>query len=113
MFKKKKAQLISAHETWIATIEEQRKAMMTGLKAYRYLDEGVELMNELGVQCDESDLITVNSTGLSMYNPVNLADMVKGMKNKTMTREQKIASRMQYESDNVVVIQTDQQSQVH
>ena len=113
MFKKKKAQLISAHETWIATIEEQRKAMMTGLKAYRYLDEGVELMNELGVKCDESDLITVNSTGLSMYNPVNLADMVKGMKNKTMTREQKIASRMQYESDNVVVIQTDQQSQVH
>ena len=65
---------------------------MTGLKAYRYLDEGVELMNELGVKCDESDLITVNSTGLSMYNPVNLADMVKGMKNKTMTREQKIAT---------------------
>lgn len=103
-FKQMKAQLSSAHETWIDTIEEQKKAMMTGLKAYRYLDEGVELMNELGVVCDESDLITVNSTGLSIYNPTNLASMVKGMKNKTMTREQKIAERQKYDQDNVVVI---------
>ena len=111
-FKKKKAQLTSAHETWIGTIEEQRKAMMTGLKAYRYLDEGVELMNELGVKCDESDLITVNSTGLSMYNPVNLADMVKGMKNKTMTREQKIAEREAYNNEIALVI-AEGNSQMH
>ena len=112
MFKKKKAQLISAHETWISTIEEQRKVMLTGLKAYRFLDEGVELMNELGVQCDESDLITVNSTGLSMYNPTNLADMVKGMKNKTMTREQKIAERQAYNNEIALVI-AEGNSQMH
>ena len=112
MFKKKKAQLISAHETWISTIEEQRKVMLTGLKAYRFLDEGVELMNELGVQCDESDLITVNSTGLSMYNPTNLADMVKGMKNKTMTREQKIAERQAYDNEIALVI-AEGNSQMH
>ena len=86
--------------------------MMTGLKAYRYLDEGVELMNELGVKCDESDLITVNSTGLSMYNPVNLADMVKGMKNKTMTREQKIAQREAYDNEIALVI-AEGNSQMH
>tara|TARA_B100001142_G_scaffold302023_1_gene328205 strand:+ start:1413 stop:2432 length:1020 start_codon:yes stop_codon:yes gene_type:complete len=112
MFKKKKAQLVSSHETWISTIEEQRKAMMTGLKAYRFLDEGVELMNELGVQCDESDLITVNSTGLSMYNPTNLADMVKGMKNKTMTREQKIAERQAYDNEIALVV-AEGNSQMH
>jgi hypothetical protein len=112
MFKKKKAQLISAHETWISTIEEQRKVMLTGLKAYRFLDEGVELMNELGVQCDESDLITVNSTGLSIYNPTNLADMVKGMKNKTMTREQKIAERQAYANEIALVV-AEGNSQMH
>ena len=112
MFKKKKAQLISSHETWISTIEEQRKVMLTRLKAYRFLDEGVELMNELGVQCDESDLITVNSTGLSMYNPTNLADMVKGMKNKTMTREQKIAERQAYDNEIALVI-AEGNSQMH
>jgi len=86
--------------------------LLTGLKAYRFLDEGVELMNELGVQCDESDLITVNSTGLSMYNPTNLADMVKGMKNKTMTREQKIAERQAYDNEIALVI-AEGNSQMH
>jgi len=104
MFKKKKAQLISAHATWIDTITAQKKAMATGLKAYRYLTEGVELMSELGVDCDEADLIKVNSTGLTMYNPQNLASMIQGMKNKTMTREQKIAERLKYDT---VVVSTD------
>jgi hypothetical protein len=108
MFKKQKAMLISAHATWIKTIQDQKQAIQTGLKAYRYLSEGVELMNELGVECDEADLIKVNSTGLTMYNPVNLASMVKGMKNKTMTREQKIAERMKY--DNMIVVNTENTS---
>ena len=98
MFKKQKAQLYMAHATWIDTIEAQRTAIKTGLKAYRYLTEGVELMTELGVDCDEADLIKVNSTGLTMYNPVNLASMIEGMKNKTQTREQKIAERMEYDA---------------
>ena len=105
MFKKKKAQLISAHATWIDTITAQKKAMAMGLKVYRYLSEGVELMTKSGVECDEADLIKVNSTGLTMYNPENLASMLKGMKNKTMTREQKIAERLKYDT---VVVSTDQ-----
>jgi len=110
MFKKKKAQLISAHATWIDTITAQKKAMAMGLKAYRYLTEGVELMNELGVDCDEADLIKTNSSGLTIYNPQNLASMLKGMKNKTMTREQKIAERLKYDT---VVVATDTSSLAH
>ena len=72
--------------------------MKTGLKAYRYLSEGVELMTELGVTCDEAELIRTNSTGLVIYNPVNLANMIKSMKNTTITREQKIAFRKAYEA---------------
>jgi len=103
MFKKQKSMLISAHATWIDTITAQKKAMAMGLKAYRYLTEGVELMTELGVDCDEADLIKVNSTGLTMYNPQNLASMIQGMKNKTMTREQKIAERMKYDEGDTLV----------
>jgi len=110
MFKKKKAQLIMAHATYVDTITEQKKAMAMGLKAYRYLTEGVELMNELGVDCDEADLIKTNSSGLTIYNPVNLASMLKGMKNKTQTREQKIAERMKYDT---VVVATDTSSLAH
>jgi hypothetical protein len=69
------------------------------LKAYRYLSEGIELATELGIQVDEAELIRTNSTGLTIYNPSNLASMIKGMKNKQLnnTREAKILARKQYE----------------
>tara|TARA_R100000654_G_scaffold66450_1_gene94669 strand:+ start:1224 stop:2219 length:996 start_codon:yes stop_codon:yes gene_type:complete len=97
IWKQAKANVITCHQKWIDSIEKQKQAMKTGLKAYRYLSEGVELMTELGITIDEAELVRVNSTGLTIYNPVNLASMIKGMKNTTMTREQKIALRMEYE----------------
>jgi len=100
-FKQAKGQLIVCHQKWIDSITKQCEAMKTGLKAYRYLSEGVELMPELGVDCDEAELIRTNSTGLVIYNPVNLASMIKGMKNTTITRDQKIAVRKAYEQNQV------------
>jgi hypothetical protein len=102
MFKQAKSNVITCHQKWIDSIEKQKQAMKTGLKAYRYLSEGVELMTELGIEIDEAELVRVNSTGLTIYNPVNLASMIKGMKNTTMTREQKIALRMEYEKKQSV-----------
>ena len=101
MFKQAKGQLIVCHQKWIDSITKQCDAMKTGLKAYRYLSEGVELMSELGVHCDEAELIRTNSTGLVIYNPVNLASMIKGMKNTTITRDQKIAIRKVYEANKI------------
>ena len=101
MLKQAKGQLIVCHQKWIDSITKQCEAMKTGLKAYRYLSEGVELMSELGVTCDEAELIRTNSTGLVIYNPVNLASMIKGMKNTTITREQKIAIRKAYEANEL------------
>ena len=100
MLKQAKANVITCHQKWIDSIEKQKQAMKTGLKAYRYLSEGVELMKELGIEIDEAELVRCNSTGLTIYNPVNLASMIKGMKNTTMTREQKIAFRKQYEQQS-------------
>jgi hypothetical protein len=101
MFKQAKGQLIVCHQKWIDSITKQCDAMKTGLKAYRHLSEGVELMTELGVNCDEAELIRTNSTGLVIYNPVNLASMIKSMKNTTITREQKIAFRKEYDQKQV------------
>ena len=102
MLKQAKSNVITCHQKWIDSIEKQKQAMKTGLKAYRYLSEGVELMKELGVEIDEAELVRCNSTGLTIYNPVNLASMIKGMKNTTMTREQKIAIRKEYEAQNKI-----------
>jgi len=92
-----KANVVSKHQTWIDTITKQCDQLKIGLKAYRYLSEGIELATELGIQVDEAELVRTNSTGLTIYNPSNLASMIKGMKNKNQTREAKILARKQYE----------------
>ena len=96
-----KANVVSKHQTWIDSITKQCDQLKIGLKAYRYLSEGIELATELGIQVDEAELVRTNSTGLTIYNPSNLASMIKGMKNKNQTREQKIALRKQYEQSQL------------
>ena len=93
-----KAKVVSTHQTWINSIMKQCDQLKIGLKAYRYLSEGIELATELGIKVDEAELIKTNSTGLTIYNPSNLANMIKGMKNKNQTREDKIKARMNYEA---------------
>ena len=92
-----KGNLVVNHQKWIDTIQKQCDQLKIGLKAYRYLSEGIELATELGIQVDEAELIRTNSTGLTIYNPSNLASMIKGMKNKNQSREAKILARKKYE----------------
>jgi hypothetical protein len=96
-----KAKVVSTHQTWIDSIIKQTDQLKIGLKAYRYLSEGIELATELGIKVDEAELVRTNSTGLTIYNPSNLASMIKGMKNKNQTREDKIKARLQYEKQSV------------
>ena len=93
-----KAKVVSTHQTWIDSISKQTEQLKIGLKAYRYLAEGIELAKQLGIELDEAELVRTNSTGLTIYNPENLANLIKGMKNQTQTREQKIALRKAYEA---------------
>jgi len=92
-----KGQLSIAHHKWIESILNQMKEIKIGLKGYRYLDEAIELCTELGLDVQEAEIIRTNSTGLVIYNPKNLADRIKGMKNKNTSRKDKILARMEYE----------------
>jgi hypothetical protein len=96
-----KANVVSTHQTWIDSLQKQFEQLKVGLKAYRYLSEGIELATELGIHVDEAELIKTNSTGLTIYNPSNLASLIKGMKNKNVSREDKIKARLEYERQSV------------
>ena len=96
-----KSQLVATHQKWIDTINKQCDELKIGLKAYRYMSEAIELADALGIKIDEAELVRTNSTGLTIYNPTNLADRIKGMKNKSMTRDQKILLRKQYEASQI------------
>ena len=96
-WKNAKAQFVMAHEKLIGSILKQMKEIKVGLKGYKYLDEAIELCTELGLDIKDHEIIRTNSTGLTIYNPKNLADRIKGMKNKReKTREEKIAERVAY-----------------
>jgi hypothetical protein len=85
-------------------LEQQVKEIKMGLKGYKYLDEALELCTELGLNVQEDEVIRCNSTGLVIYNPKNLAERIKGMKNKNVTREQKIKERLMYEKAQSQVV---------
>ena len=99
-----KGQLIMAHYKWIKSILNQMKEIKLGLKGYKYLDEMIELGTELGLSISDAEIIRCNSGGLVIYNPKNLAERIKGMKNKNHSREQKIKERILYESQQSGVV---------
>jgi hypothetical protein len=92
-----KGQLIMAHEKWVESILKQTKFIKDVIKNYKYLDEAVEFAVESGIALNEAEIIRVNSTGLTLYNPKNASEMLKSMKNLNVSREDKILARVEYE----------------
>jgi hypothetical protein len=97
LWKQQKSAFVMAHNKWVKSVLDQMKEIKVGLKGYKYLDEAIELANELGVEITDHEIIRTNSTGLVIYNPKNLAERIKGMKNKNSSREDKIKARLLYE----------------
>ena len=103
-WKAQKSAFVMAHYKWIKSILNQMKEIKLGLKGYKYLDEAIELCTELGLAITDAEIVRTNSTGLTIYNPKNLADRVKSMKNKReKTREEKIAERLLYEKQQQAI----------
>jgi len=101
-WKQAKGQFVMAHHNWIKSVLDQMKEIKIGLKGYKYLDEAIELCTELGLNITDHEIIRTNSTGLVIYNPKNLADRIKGMKNKSVSRKDKIKARLLYEQNESV-----------
>ena len=96
-WKQAKGQFIMAHYKWIKSVLKQMAFVKDVIKGYKYLDEAIELANELGLAITDSEIVRTNSTGLTIYNPANAAQMLKSMKNKNVSRKDKILARVAYE----------------
>ena len=101
-WKQAKGQFIMAHYKWIKSVLEQMKFVKDVVKGYKYLDEAIELANESGLKLTDAEIIRTNSTGLAFYNPKNAAEMLKSMKNKNVSREDKILARQEYERKQAI-----------
>jgi len=92
-----KGQLIQAHEKWISSVINQVAKIKTWLKSWKYLDEALDFTKKAKCPIDEAEIIRCNSTGLAIFNPQNCADYLESMKNKNVSRDQKIALRRIYD----------------
>ena len=102
MWQQKKGQLIMAHYKWVKSILAQTKFVKDVLKGYKYLDEALEFAKESDCNIDEAEIIRCNSSGLMIYNPKNASQMLKAMKNKNVSREDKIKARLLYEQNQAI-----------
>jgi len=91
-----KGQLIMAHEKWISSVINQVAKIKVWLKSWKYLDEALDFAKKANCPIDEAEIIRCNSTGLAIFNPQNCADYLESMKNKDVSREDKIKARLLY-----------------
>jgi len=91
-----KSSLIMAHEKWITSVLNQVGKIKTWLKSWKYLDEALDFAKKANCPIDEAEIIRCNSTGLAIFNPQNCADYLESMKNKEVSREDKIKARLLY-----------------
>jgi hypothetical protein len=96
-WQQKKGHLITCHQKWIESVLKQMNEVVKPcLKSWKYLDEAIEFSKESGLEITDAEIIRTNSTGLALYNPKNAAEMLKSMKNKNISRADKIAARLKY-----------------
>ena len=94
-----KGQMVMAHYKWIKTVLDQVTKIKTWLKSWKYLDEALDFAKKANCKIDEAEIIRCNSTGLAIFNPQNCADYLESMKNKNVSREQKILARLKYNKE--------------
>jgi len=95
-----KGQMIMAHEQWITGVLKQCLKIKSWLKSWKYLDEALDFAKQAKCPIDEAEIIRCNSTGLAIFNPQNCADYLESMKNKNVSREQKILARKKYDQQS-------------
>ena len=91
-----KAKLIQCHTKWIETILEQCKLLKSVLRDHTYLEQSIDLCNKMGITISETDILATTSKGIVVSNK-DIINHLATLKNKTQTREQKIALRKLYD----------------
>ena len=91
-----KQQLIMAHTKWIETVLEQLKVLKSGLRDHVYLEQSIDMAKKMGLTISETDILATTSKGIVVSNQ-DILNHLASLKNKTQTRDQKIALRKIYD----------------
>jgi len=97
-----KQKLIMAHTKWVETILEQLKVLKAGLRDHVYLEQSIDMAKKMGLTISETDILATTSKGIVVSN-TDILNHLASLKNKTQTREQKIALRKIYDQQQAKI----------
>ena len=96
-----KSKLIQCHTTWVESILEQCKLLKSVLRDHIYLEQSIDLCNKMGITISETNILATTSKGIVVSN-ADVLSHLETLKNKTQTREQKIALRRLYNEQQAI-----------
>ena len=97
-----KQKLIMAHTKWVETILEQLKVLKGGLRDHVYLEQSIDMAKKMGLTISETDILATTSKGIVVSNQ-DILNHLASLKNKTQTRDQKIALRKIYDQQQAKI----------
>ena len=99
-----KSNLVEAHRQFVKGVIADMNDVKGVLKEMKYLEGGVEFVNEFAQSniCDEAQIIRSEGMGLTIYNPQNALERIMARRKAQPTREEKIAIALKMHQDNAL-----------
>jgi hypothetical protein len=82
VFKLARESFVNAHYTWAESIFRDMKDIHNALKDYKYVKDAIDLCGALGLNINESELQRTAGVSLTIYQPENLANLIKSRRAK-------------------------------
>ena len=99
-----KSNLVEAHRQFVKGVIADMNDVKGVLKEMKYLEGGVEFVNEFAQSniCDEAQIVRSEGMGLTIYNPQNALERIMARRKAQPTREEKIAIALKMHQDNAL-----------
>jgi len=81
-FKNAKQVFVQSHYSWGEAIQKDMRDITNALKDYKYVKDAIDLCGALGLDVNENELQRTAGVSLTIYQPENLASLIKSRRIK-------------------------------
>jgi len=82
MFKLARESFVQSHYAWAEAIHKDMRDITNALKDYKYVKDAIDLCGALGLNVNENELQRTVGVSLTIYQPENLASLIKSRRAK-------------------------------
>jgi hypothetical protein len=86
-FKNARQVFVQSHYSWAEAIQKDMRDITLALKDYKYVKDAIDLCGALGLDINENELQRTAGVSLTIYQPENLASLIKSRRTKQDNRD--------------------------